>query len=72
MIVIIVSVFDHVGNFIHCFGSKGSANGQFSTPVGIALSPNGSIYVSEGFRSLPTTDLITIMCLYFTGSEVTM
>ena len=27
---------------------------------------------TKGFRSLPTTDLITIMCLYFTGSEVTM
>ena len=42
-----VSVFDRDGNCIHCFGSKGSANGQFNYPHGIALSPNGSIYVSD-------------------------
>ena len=42
-----VSVFDRDGNCMHCFGSSGSANGQFNGPYGIALSPNGSIYVSD-------------------------
>ena len=42
-----VSIFDRDGNCIHCFGSYGSANGQFSGPYGIAVSPKGSIYVSD-------------------------
>ena len=42
-----VSVFDKDGVFIHCFGSSGSTNGQFSDPDGIALSPNGTVYVSD-------------------------
>ena len=44
-----VSIFDKYGVFIHCFGSKGSAEGQFHTNenLGIALSPNGSIYISD-------------------------
>ena len=42
-----VSVFDKDGVFVHCFASKGSAIGQFSYPRGIALSPNGRIYISD-------------------------
>ena len=53
-----VSIFDEHGGCIHSFGSSGSAvvngqiaNGQFGSDVfilsGIALSPNGSIYVSD-------------------------
>ena len=42
-----VSIFDKYGNHVHCFGSKGSANGQFSDPYGVAVSPNGRIYVSD-------------------------
>ena len=42
-----VSIFDRDGNCIHCFGSCGSANGQFRGPYGIAVSPKGSIYVSD-------------------------
>ena len=29
------------------FVSKGSANGKFSAPCGIAVSPGGSIYISD-------------------------
>jgi len=42
-----VCIFDHVGNFISCFGSEGSAKGQFQGPVGIALASDGKIYVSD-------------------------
>ena len=44
-----VSIFDKDGIFIHCFGSKGSAKGQFHTneSLGIALSPDGSIFISD-------------------------
>ena len=42
-----LSIFDQDGNCIHCFGSKGSANGQFSSPYGVAVSPKGRIYVSD-------------------------
>ena len=39
-----MSVFNKDGVFIHCFGSK---EGQFSSPYVIAVSPNGSIYISD-------------------------
>ena len=45
-----VSVFDKDGVLIHCFGSKGSANGQFFSPHGIVLSPNGSVYVTDHYN----------------------
>ena len=42
-----VSIFDKEGSCVHCFGSPGLEDGQFSHPRGIAISPNGSIYVSD-------------------------
>lgn len=33
--------------FIHSFGSLGSAEGQFHGCTGIALYPNGSIFISD-------------------------
>ena len=45
-----LSIFDKDGNFVHSFGSKGSANGEFSCPVRIALSPNGSVYISDCYN----------------------
>ena len=44
-----VSIFDKIGNFMHCFGSQGSAVGQFQYPCGIAVSTksNGNVYVSD-------------------------
>ena len=42
-----VSIFDKERTFVHSFGSKSSAIGQFDIYgiVGIALSPDGSVYV---------------------------
>ena len=45
-----VTIFDKDGNNIYCFASYGSANGQFHYPDGIALSPSGSIYVSDTYN----------------------
>ena len=44
-----VSIFNEEGVFIHCFGSKGSAKGQFLTDeaLGIALSRDGRILISD-------------------------
>ena len=41
-----VSIFNKDRKFIHCFGSNGSDDGKFN-PYGIAISPNGNIYVSD-------------------------
>ena len=46
-----VSVFNKDGVFIHCFGSEGSAEGQFSSPFGIALSPNVSNYITDYYNN---------------------
>ena len=42
-----VAIFDQDGACVRQFGSNGSANGQFSNPRGIAISPNGNIYVAD-------------------------
>ena len=42
-----VTVFDQDGACVHQFGSNDSANGQFSYPCGIAISPSGNIYVAD-------------------------
>ena len=42
-----VSVFDKNGVFKCFFGSKGSADGQFNHPIGIALDPNENIYICD-------------------------
>ena len=42
-----VIIFDQYGYYVHSFGSKGSEYGQFLYPSGVALSPNGKVYVSD-------------------------
>ena len=42
-----VTVFDKDGNYVHCFGAYGSGKGQFKTPCGISVGPNGSVYVVD-------------------------
>ena len=36
-----------MGRFLRAFGGKGSGQGQFIDPRGIAVDKNGSIYVSD-------------------------
>ena len=43
-----ISIFDKIGNCICSFGSKGSNDGQFKFPRGIAVGCNGNIYISDG------------------------
>ncbi|XP_065908129.1 tripartite motif-containing protein 2-like [Dysidea avara] len=43
-----ISVFDKAGKFLCCFGSEGSADGQFKQPNYVAVSPDGKVYVSDG------------------------
>ena len=42
-----VTVFDQDGAYVCQFRSSGSANGQLSGARGIAVSPNGNIYVAD-------------------------
>ena len=42
-----VQVFDREGVFLAQFGREGSANGEFSEPVGLAVDANGNIYVAD-------------------------
>jgi DNA-binding beta-propeller fold protein YncE len=42
-----VSVFTADGAFLYTWGTKGSGNGQFNDPKGIAVDPQGYIYVAD-------------------------
>ena len=42
-----VSVFNPDGTFNRCFGFRGNGIGQFTYPQGVAISPNGELYVSD-------------------------
>ncbi len=42
-----IQVFDSAGNFLRKFGSKGSADGQFDAPTGIAVDSGGNVYVTD-------------------------
>ena len=42
-----VFISDEVGNCLYCFGSQGSDEGEFNHPRGIAVAPNGNIYISD-------------------------
>ncbi len=42
-----VVIFDKDGNFLTQFGSGGLDPGQFDEPVGIAIDPNGVVYITD-------------------------
>ena len=43
-------LYGFIDKFIHYFGSVGSDDGKFNGPRGIALSPNGNIYVTDYYN----------------------
>jgi len=45
-----INVFDKSGKPLFSFGRKGQGPGEFSYPVGIAVSRSGDIYVMDGGR----------------------
>lgn len=42
-----VQVFSRTGTFLRKFGSQGTGNGQFNSPVAAAVSADGTIYVAD-------------------------
>ncbi|MDQ3718626.1 MAG: 6-bladed beta-propeller, partial [Thermoproteota archaeon] len=42
-----IQVFDNNGNFITKWGSIGSGDGQFNSPVGVAVGADGRVYVTD-------------------------
>ena len=46
-----MQVFTSDGEFLATWGSRGSDDGQFSTLVGVAVSPSGVVYVADHVNS---------------------
>ena len=43
----LVTVFSHDGTFVRSIGSEGTDAEQFTDPTGVAVSPDGNLYVSD-------------------------
>jgi sugar lactone lactonase YvrE len=46
-----VQVFDSEGNFLARFGTRGTSDGQFAYPVGMAVDAAGLVYVADNFNN---------------------
>ena len=42
-----ITVFTQDGDFIRCFGTKGTGPGGFDCPVDIAIDKDGKMYVAD-------------------------
>ena len=42
-----IQVFDAQGRFLRQWGREGTAPGQFKEPWGVAVAPNGEVYVAD-------------------------
>ena len=45
-----IQVFDLEGKFLSAFGRKGTSDGEFLEPMGLALDSRGNLYVGDGTR----------------------
>jgi len=45
-----IQIFDTEGNFLKAFGKKGTGDGEFLEPMGLALDSRGNLYVGDGTR----------------------
>jgi len=45
-----IQKFDNQGNFIAKWGANGDGDAQFNYPFGIAVAPNGTIYVADTYN----------------------
>ena len=57
-----VAVFSQDGQLVRTIGSVGSGPGQFSSPVGVVISPDGELYVSD--RSNQSVQVLTLQGVY--------
>ena len=46
-----VTVFDIYGNFLYCFGTNGSGEGEFNKPHGIVTDAAGNPFVSDTYNN---------------------
>jgi hypothetical protein len=42
-----IKIFDNSGHFVSLFGEKGQGPGEFDTPAGIHLSPDGTLVIED-------------------------
>ncbi len=45
-----VQYFTSSGSYLGKWGSKGTGDGQFNLPWGVALAPDGNAYVTDGWN----------------------
>ena len=45
-----IQVFTKDGTFLRLWGTPGSGPGQFNSPYGIALGPDGTVYVADRYN----------------------
>lgn len=45
-----IQVFDEEGRFLFMFGQKGNNDGEFQSPTGVGVGPNGEIVVCERLK----------------------
>lgn len=45
-----IQVFDEEGNFLFCFGRKGFNDGEFQSPTGVGVGPNGEMVICERLK----------------------
>ncbi|TLX82176.1 MAG: HYR domain-containing protein, partial [Thaumarchaeota archaeon] len=52
-----IEKFDNNGNFLFTWGTKGSGNGQFETPMGIATGDNAIYVIDNGLNKVQKFDM---------------